>query len=128
MTLTLDFGTRVPTIEITLGMRLQAARKLANITQDEMGLMLGCTRRTVSRWETDQTAPPAVLLAYAVATDVNLGWLKTGKASSETNEAFTDEAFVHPPGLEPGTHWLRVSSVDDVLAIWAAEDVLAGVL
>ena len=76
----MSHGSVVPELIITKGMRLQSARKHAGITQESMADMLGCARRTITRWETEQGAPPAVVMAYSVATDVNLGWLETGTA------------------------------------------------
>ncbi|MGN7978119.1 helix-turn-helix domain-containing protein [Microbacterium sp. 22195] len=41
----------------TLGERLAGARRLAGVGQDEMGLYVGASRPTVSKWERNITEP-----------------------------------------------------------------------
>lgn len=73
--------------------RMTKARHEAEVSVERMAELLGCSRRTITRWETTGTkVPRAVLLAYHVACQVDMDWLEFG------------EAGVHPPGLEPGTH------------------------
>ncbi len=90
----MSHGTIIPELVITKGMRLSSARKHAGITQEQMAEMMRCTRRTVSRWETDQAAPPAVVMAYSLATDVNLGWLETGVPGFDNDGEFAEVAGV----------------------------------
>lgn len=85
MGITLSHGSRVPTITIDKGMRLAAARQDAGITQDRMAELLGCSRRTIVRYESDESATPAVVMAYSMATDVNLAWLETGVADFDND-------------------------------------------
>ncbi|WP_294947727.1 helix-turn-helix domain-containing protein [uncultured Microbacterium sp.] len=108
-------GSHVPVITIHRGMRLAAARSDAGITQERMAQLLGCTRRTISRWEADDTsAPPAVIISYSVATGTNLGWLQSGTrdvltpefaqfAESKEAPAVAEASSVRPKGLEPLT-------------------------
>lgn len=85
--ITATHGTKVPNIEITLGMRLAAARHEAHLTQERTAELLGCSRRTVMRWESDERTPPiAVVISYSVITDVNLGWLQTGVVNQASSE------------------------------------------
>lgn len=95
MGITLSHGTRVPQIVIDKGMRLAAARQDAGVTQERMGELLGCSRRTITRYESDDSAPASVVIAYSMATDVNLAWLDTGVAD------FSDGGDFSPggPGL-----------------------------
>lgn len=103
---------RVPSF--TQADRLAKARHEAGITQERMAQLLGCSRRTIVRYETTERVPRAVVLAYHVATETNLGWLETGKASSAgANEAL----IVHPLGLEPRTHCFREGAPAEVIAI-----------
>ena len=76
------------------------------MTQDQMSQYLGCSRRTVARYESMEQPPPIVQVAYSVATEANLGWLRTGHAVGmrKASSAGADEAMVHPLGLEPRTH------------------------
>lgn len=92
MGIRMSHGSFVPTITITKGMRLQAARKHAGITQERMAEMLGCGRRTITRWESEDSAPPAVVMAYSVATDANLSWLQTGTPDFDNDGEFVDAA------------------------------------
>lgn len=71
-------GWRVPEIRISRGQRMQAARREAGLTGERMAELLGVSRRTISRWESDDSAPPAVVISYSMATEANLGWLQTG--------------------------------------------------
>lgn len=85
MGITLSHGSRVPTITIDKGMRLAAARQDAGITQERMAELLNCSRRTITRYESDDSVPPAVVMAYSMATDVNLAWLETGVADFDND-------------------------------------------
>ena len=74
--------------------RLAKARYEAEISVERMAQLMGCSTRTITRCQRAGTkVPRAVLLGYYVACEVDLDWLEFG------------EAGVHPPGLEPGTHW-----------------------
>jgi transcriptional regulator with XRE-family HTH domain len=90
MAIDTTYGWRVPEVRITRGHRLQAARRDAGISGDRMAELLGCSRRTITRYESDDSAPPAVVIAYAVATEANLGWLQTGVATLPPNVAPID--------------------------------------
>lgn len=100
----------------TVNDRLGKARTDADITQERMAEMLGCSRRTIVRYErSGENVPRSVLLAYHVATQTDLGWLETGKASTQSVEA-----GVHPLGLEPRTHCYSdatVTHIDDAPSI-----------
>ena len=119
-------GTHVPVITIHRGMRLAAARSDAGITQERMAQLLGCNRRTITRWESDDTsAPAAVIISYSVATNTNLGWLQSGERDHLTAEfaAFTareeapavaEASHVRLKGLEPLTFWLVADQAERV--------------
>ena len=80
-----------------VGDRLAKARETTGLSQTEFGETIGASRSTVARWESGKGVRKSTLLLYSMATRVPLEWLETG--------------FVHPPGLEPGTHWLTVEAV-----------------
>lgn len=42
---------------MTLGQKLFEMRKKAALSQEQVAEVLGVTRQTVSKWETDQTTP-----------------------------------------------------------------------
>lgn len=64
--------------EFTLNHRLALAREQAKVSQDQMAAMLGCSRRSIVRYErAGADVPRAVLLGYHVACRVDLGWLES---------------------------------------------------
>ena len=67
---------RVPTFD--KHDRLGKARESAGISQERMAEMLGCSRRTITRYETSGSIPRSVILGYHVATQTDLQWLETG--------------------------------------------------
>jgi transcriptional regulator with XRE-family HTH domain len=75
-------ATRLRAPEFSLGDRLAKARAAAGIPQERMGELLGCSRRTIVRYESGSAhVPRSVVLAYHVATETDLAWLETGVAS-----------------------------------------------
>jgi transcriptional regulator with XRE-family HTH domain len=84
----------------TLGGRLRAARMIRGLDQDEIGALVGASRPTVSKWERDKTEPTVSQLIL---------W---SRATQQPVEAILDGlSVVHPLGLEPRTHWLRVRRI-----------------
>lgn len=77
----IDARERFRAPEFTVNDRLHKARSEAGISQERMGELLGCSRRTIVRYENGGRVPRAVLLAYHVATETDLEWLETGVAS-----------------------------------------------
>lgn len=63
---------------LTLGWRLKMA--LGGMKRSEMAEKLGYEDSTLSRWMSDKGRPPrhAVLVAWALATNVSLEWLEKG--------------------------------------------------
>ena len=45
-------------LPLTLGQQFAAARRKARKSQAELGVILGCHRTTISRWELDEDDPP----------------------------------------------------------------------
>ncbi|WP_247639178.1 helix-turn-helix domain-containing protein, partial [Microbacterium sufflavum] len=75
--------------------RMALAREVAGIGQAKMAQDLGVSRQTVSNYERGFTAPRrAVLLAWAMATGVDVEWLESGDAPRNP---------VGPAGIEPTT-------------------------
>lgn len=113
--ITASYGTQVPDLFITPGMRIMAARREAGMTQAEFAKNLGMSTRTLIRWEQSRKAvPPILLAAVSVLTNVNLGWLQTGVAnlsdgSLDDTEAEMAAALVRPEGFEPPTFWFGLS-------------------
>lgn len=60
--------------------RLALSRDVAGIDQTDMAKALGCARPTVSNYERGFTTPRrAVLVAWALATGVDVDWLVNGE-------------------------------------------------
>jgi DNA-binding XRE family transcriptional regulator len=81
-------GMRVP--QFDLNDRLVKARETAGITQARMAELLGCSRRTIVRYESAPGVPRSVVLAYHVATQTDLVWIETGCTPSDLNREPTD--------------------------------------
>lgn len=64
----------------TLANRLRDARTWRRLTQDDIATILGIARTSVSKYEQGVTTPNRlVMLAWAVACDVDAQWLQTGE-------------------------------------------------
>ena len=48
---------------MTLGERIAQARKLAGLSQEQLGDRLGVSRQAVSKWESGQTNPDVAYVA-----------------------------------------------------------------
>lgn len=74
------------TPEFQLKDRLRLARELKNFEQVDIAAELGISRATVSNYERGATAPGKLVInAWAVVCDVDVEWLKTGKACEALN-------------------------------------------
>ncbi len=69
------------------------ARETTGLDQTQFGAEMGVSRGTVSRWERGLGVKKMTVLLYAMRTGVPEEWIEFG---------------VRPPGLEPGTHCIRV--------------------
>lgn len=68
---------RVP--PITKGTRLRIAREWRGLSQDDLAAVLGKTRQTISNYEREFTPIGKLELnAWAVTTETDVDWLKTG--------------------------------------------------
>lgn len=67
---------RIP--RITLGWRLKMS--LGTMSREEIASVCDVTPSTISRWMSDKGEPPKrpYLIAWAMATGVDLRWLETG--------------------------------------------------
>lgn len=89
---TLTVAGRVP--EWTLGDRLRKAREAAGLSQTELADLAGISRRSISKYESDDARPKRPqLIAWAMATGVPLSWLQDGDAPHPTTP---DEGQVLP--------------------------------
>lgn len=83
---------------MTLGERLYELRKAKRLSQESAADILGVTRQTVSKWETNQTTPDfdkilPICNLYGITTDELLtGEKGIGYEYDTQNQPFTDEA------------------------------------
>ncbi len=90
--------TRTP--EFQLKDRLRLARELKNFEQADIASELGISRATVSNYERGATMPGKLVInAWAVVCDVEVEWLKTGKADTAMNPS-DPGGNLHSPKLE----------------------------
>jgi transcriptional regulator with XRE-family HTH domain len=70
-------GNRRPAF--SMGDRLRKARELTGLEKQVFAEQIGIHRDSLTKYESDRQAPrPPVLMAWALATGVDLEWLKTG--------------------------------------------------
>ncbi len=73
---------------MTLGQRLYEMRKAKGLSQEQVAELLGVTRQTVSKWETDQSTPDFdKILPLCQLFDISTDELISGKAK---DDAFYD--------------------------------------
>lgn len=75
---------------MTLGERIQSLRKEKGISQEALGELLGVTRQSISKWESDQTIPELdKLIALAKLFGISIGALlgvEEGDAAKELTD------------------------------------------
>ena len=76
---------------MTLGERIQALRKDAGLSQEELGEKLGVARQSVSKWESDTTIPELdKLIAMSRLFHISVGALLGIEESGEAGRELTD--------------------------------------
>lgn len=76
---------------MTLGERIQALRKDAGLSQEELGEKLGVARQSVSKWESDATIPELdKLIAMSKLFGMSVGGLLGIEESGEAGHELTD--------------------------------------
>lgn len=76
---------------MTLGERIQALRKDAGLSQEELGEKLGVARQSVSKWESDTTIPELdKLIAMSKLFHISVGALLGLEESGEAGRELTD--------------------------------------
>ncbi len=68
----------------TVGLFISECRKEKNLSQEQLGEILGVTNKTISRWETGKYLPPAdMLLAMSNFFNVSINEILTGERLSD---------------------------------------------
>jgi transcriptional regulator with XRE-family HTH domain len=99
----------------TLGDRLRKARESAGLDQAELAAAIGVSKRSVGAAERGESTPRRhVLIAWAAATGVALGWLCPGEAAAAPRAPsrpgfrtapitiMRGRCLRRPPGRRPG--------------------------
>lgn len=83
---------------------MRKALDAADVSGKEMAAYLGVNPAQVSRWINGKQRPTRqTKLLWALRTGVPIEYIETGILPNDPD----GDDGVHPPGLEPGTHWLR---------------------
>lgn len=106
-----DLSASIP--QWTIGDRLRKLRTTHGYTQGDFATIIGATKSAIAQWETDRTRPRdlrAVAIRIELATGVPAWWTLGLNEENRHPDNPNGGSFptVHPPGLEPGTHWLTV--------------------
>ena len=117
---------------MTLGEQIQALRKAAGMSQEELGDRLGVARQSVSKWESDSTIPELdKLIAMSKLFGVSVGSLLGLEESEGPDHELTERELkalediarrLVPPAQEPKKRkrWpLVLAAVAVVVAGWA---------
>lgn len=96
---------------LSLGLRLEVARRRIGLSQAAMADELGMERSTIGDFERDVRPPKrGTMIAWARLTGVQLHWLETGEAATPEGGGLR---VVRHQGLEPRTRCLSVSILAD---------------
>lgn len=81
---------------MTMGSRIVALRKELCLSQEDMADKIGVTRQSVSKWETDVSAPDGYnLIALAEVLNTSVEYIVTGKVIAESKA--TEKVSVETP-------------------------------
>lgn len=100
---------------IDLPVRLMIARNHAGMTQRQMAEAIGIGRATVANYEAGKMVRRAPVMAWALATGVDVKWLMTGEAPPSDDDGAS--GVVRPKGFEP----LTSCSGEDQAVTWIDE-------
>lgn len=77
---------------MTLGQRLYEMRRSKGLSQEQVAEVLGVTRQTISKWETDQTTPDFdKILPLCELYNLTTDELLKGEARQESTENYSNE-------------------------------------
>ena len=93
------------TYKFGVGDRLRVAREVAGLSQDELALLTGISRQTISNYELglSKKPKPPYIAAIALATHFNRDWIEHG---IEPDPDGGGEAPRVPPGHRPTQGYL----------------------
>lgn len=91
----------------TVGDRLTKAREWAGMTQADIAAALKIGRRSIVRYESSETPPRPVVIAYSAVTGAPLWWIE-GTTPPEGVDVSTIWPIRGPSALPPG-RWSRLA-------------------
>lgn len=112
-------------LEMTTGDRVRRAMRTRGMSVEQLSAELEVSRATLSAILNDRAGlDKRTALALQVVLDVDADWLRYGTVNDQSAPAEAGADLVHPLGLEPRTHWLRVwaDTADELIAFWADTD------
>lgn len=74
---------------VTFGQRLTAERERIGRTQEQLGALVGATKRSVIDWEGDESSPKASYLEKMAIEGMDVLFLLTGKRSKPVQDTLT---------------------------------------
>lgn len=101
MTTAQQYG-RVPAIDLPV--RLMVARTSADMSQADLAKAIGAARSTVANYEGGKMPRRGTVMAWALATGVDVHWLMTGEEPPSPGDGDRGSE-VRPKGFEPLTFW-----------------------
>jgi DNA-binding XRE family transcriptional regulator len=96
MTIQIDGGV----VPLTVGLRLELARRGAGFTQEQFAELLEVSPSTIKRYESGSHPKRPIIAAWAMATGTWVTWLETGITPTGDGEG---DRVVRHQGLEPRT-------------------------
>jgi len=86
---------------MSIGARLIILRKILDINQSEMAMVMGCTQGTVSLYEKDGTTMSVKCLSpLRKAYNVNLDWLLHGVGEMFMSDTYNQQSTENQPPVE----------------------------
>jgi transcriptional regulator with XRE-family HTH domain len=110
MTIQIDGGA----VPLTVGIRMELARRAAGFTQAQLADLIEVGLSTVKRYESGTIPKRPILAAWAMATGASVKWLETGIAPTDDGEG---GSMVRHQGLEPRTRWYGANAPDLQLSV-----------
>jgi transcriptional regulator with XRE-family HTH domain len=74
---------------VTFGQRLAEERERIGRTQEQLGVLVGASKRSVIDWEGDEASPKAVYLEKMAPEGIDVLYLLTGQRSSPAQDWLT---------------------------------------
>jgi len=118
----IPYTVRYTILYMNFGERLKVKRKAANLTQEQLGKMVGLKKATISSLELGSSKKPSAenLLPLAKALNVDPNWLITGKGGIHP------QALIREPSVAYHVPWpAKLEQVNMALVADIADKIVA---